>query len=56
MIESPGDYRAQVAPRDGGPDGIAEDPAARLRRLIAARQTESIEILRNWMEHDEERA
>ncbi|MCX7287160.1 MAG: flagellar M-ring protein FliF, partial [Rhodobacterales bacterium] len=34
----------------------ADDPAARLRRLIEKRQTESIEILRGWMEHDEERA
>lgn len=32
------------------------DPATRLRRLIEARQTESIEILRNWMEHEEEPA
>lgn len=32
------------------------DPAARLRRLIEKRQTESIEILRGWMEHEEERA
>ena len=34
----------------------ADDPAARLRRLIEKRQTESIEILRGWMEHEEERA
>jgi len=33
-----------------------DDPAARLRRLIEKRQTESIEILRGWMEHEEERA
>jgi flagellar M-ring protein FliF len=33
----------------------ADDPAARLRRLIETRQTESIEILRGWMEHEEER-
>lgn len=32
------------------------DPAARLRRLIEQRQTESIEILRNWMENEEEPA
>ena len=36
-------------------DGDEDDPAARLRRLIAERQTESIEILRGWMERDEER-
>jgi flagellar M-ring protein FliF len=32
-----------------------ETPAERLRRLIDQRQTESIEILRGWMEQDEER-
>lgn len=39
-------------------DGEAaeEDPASRLRRLIEERQTESIEILRGWMEHEEENA
>jgi flagellar M-ring protein FliF len=37
-------------------DEEAADPAARLRRLIELRQTESIEILRGWMEHEEERA
>jgi flagellar M-ring protein FliF len=41
-----------------GNEGAApeEDPASRLRRLIEKRQTESIEILRGWMEHEEERA
>ncbi|OYW59369.1 MAG: flagellar M-ring protein FliF [Rhodobacterales bacterium 32-66-7] len=38
-----------------GDDSEADDPASRLRRLIAERQTESIEILRGWMERDEER-
>ncbi|HLQ17376.1 MAG TPA: flagellar basal-body MS-ring/collar protein FliF [Tabrizicola sp.] len=33
-----------------------EDPATRLRRLIEERQTETIEILRGWMEHEEEPA
>lgn len=32
------------------------DPASRLRRLIEERQAESLEILRGWMEHQEERA
>ncbi len=39
-----------------GSDGAAaaaEDPAARLRRLIAERQAESIEILRGWLEPEE---
>jgi flagellar M-ring protein FliF len=31
------------------------DPVARLRRLIEERQAESVEILRGWMEHEEER-
>ena len=35
---------------------IGSDPVARLRRLIEERQSESIEILRSWMEHDEEPA
>ncbi len=39
--------------RDGA--AIEDDPATRLRRLIEKRQTESIEILRGWMEHEEER-
>lgn len=30
------------------------DPVSRLRRLIDARQSESIEILRGWMEKEEE--
>lgn len=34
----------------------ADDPVARLRRLIEERQSESVEILRGWMELDEERA
>ena len=35
---------------------LALDPASRLRRLIDERQAESVEILRGWMEHEEERA
>ena len=37
-------------------DSPPEDPAGRLRRLISERQAESIEILRGWLEPDEERA
>ncbi len=33
-----------------------EDPATRLRRLIDERQAESIEILRGWLDPEEERA
>ncbi|NHB76641.1 flagellar basal-body MS-ring/collar protein FliF [Rhodobacter calidifons] len=55
------DYGALAGSRgesfgDFGGDDSAEDPATRLRRLIEQRQTESIEILRGWMEHDEEHA
>ncbi len=32
---------------------VDEDPVARLRRLIAERQDESVEILRGWMEAEE---
>jgi flagellar M-ring protein FliF len=39
---------------DGG--GEPEDPASRLRRLIEERQAETIEILRGWLEPEEERA
>lgn len=51
------DYGA-FAGSGGQIDGEAteEDPATRLRRLIEERQTESIEILRGWMEHEEEPA
>ena len=34
--------------------GVANDPVSRLRRLIDERQMESVEILRNWMEKEEE--
>jgi flagellar M-ring protein FliF len=45
----------QVISRDD-PDTLPADPVARLRQLIEARQAESVEILRGWMEQDEERA
>lgn len=35
---------------------LVDDPATRLRRLIEERQTESIEILRGWLEPEEETA
>lgn len=49
------DVRSDVT-REISAEGVEEDPATRLRRLIEKRQTESIEILRGWMEHEEERA
>lgn len=40
-----------------GSDGAAKvDPVARLRELMARRQTESIEILRSWMEREREKS
>lgn len=40
----------------GDADGIERpDPLSRLRRLIDERQAESVEILRGWMEYEEER-
>lgn len=36
--------------------GEPDDPVARLRRLIEERQAESVEILRGWMEQQEEKA
>jgi flagellar M-ring protein FliF len=39
-----------------GAGDLPMDPVARLRRLIEERQSESVEILRGWMEQDEERA
>jgi len=46
---------ASMARLDAGEEGEL-DPATRLRRLIEQRQTESIEILRGWMEHEKEPA
>lgn len=42
-----------VRPSSGMANPI-EDPVARLRRLIEARQTESVEVLRGWIEREEE--
>lgn len=39
---------------DPPPGEEDQDPVSRLRRLIAERQSESIEILRGWMEQEEE--
>ncbi len=47
---------------DDGGDGLPalndqpEDPVERLRALIAERQSETVEILRGWMENEEETA
>lgn len=47
---------ADFSEQEAAMTGIETDPVARLRRLIEERQAESIEILRSWMEHDEEPA
>lgn len=44
----------QVVSSDGG--AATADPVTRLRRLIEERQAESVEILRGWMEREEERS
>jgi flagellar M-ring protein FliF len=41
---------------DDTPEEDTQDPVARLRKLIEERQAESVEILRSWMELDEENA
>lgn len=38
----------------GKAEEVADDPVARLRRLIDARQAESVQILRGWLEREEE--
>lgn len=47
---------ADFSEQEAAMTGIETDPVARLRRLIEERQSESLEILRSWMEHDEETA
>ena len=47
---------ADFSEQEAAMNGFGSDPVARLRRLIEERQSESIEILRSWMEHDEEPA
>lgn len=42
------------APEQDADDPPQEDPVERLRRLIASRQAESVEILRHWMEERED--
>jgi len=55
VVDDGFDYGAFASPGGRQIEGEAseEDPATRLRRLIEQRQTESIEILRGWMEEEE---
>ena len=49
-----GDLPALDDPSQGDRAALDADPVARLRRLIEERQSESVEILRGWMEAEEE--
>ena len=42
-------------PGSDSPAFDPNDPVARLRRLIAERQDETVEILRSWMDEREEK-
>ena len=44
-----------MADFDGG-GGTEDDPVAKLQALIEDRRDETMEILRSWLEEDEERA
>ncbi len=41
---------------DGDAQPLSDDPVDRLRRLIAERQTESVEVLRSWLEREDQKA
>lgn len=47
---------ASLQTLSGEASDLDTDPVSRLRRLIAERQSESIEILRGWMEAEQEKA
>lgn len=49
-----GDLQMPMAMGDFGAED-SDDPVVRLKRLIEARQTETVEILRSWMEDERER-
>ncbi len=52
-----GDLQMPMAMGPGfGDDSVDADPVARLKRLIEERQAETVEILRSWMEDQEEKA
>lgn len=59
-VSEPGTLPVLNGQIDGTPTdaalGLAPDPVSRLRRLIAERQSESVEILRGWMELEEEKS
>jgi flagellar M-ring protein FliF len=49
-------FRSPAIDHADDDDALPVDPVSRLRRLIEERQSESIEILRGWMEKEEEKA
>lgn len=52
-----GDLQMPMAMGNGfGDEDMSDDPVARLKRLIESRQTETVEILRSWMEDERERS
>jgi flagellar M-ring protein FliF len=55
-IDMGGDLPSMQVISRADADVMAPDPVARLRQLIEARQAESVEILRGWMDEREEKA
>jgi flagellar M-ring protein FliF len=55
-IDMGGDLPSMQVISRADADAMAPDPVARLRQLIEARQAESVEILRGWMDEREEKA
>lgn len=55
-MDGGGGWNGEIITSDGNMGGSddAEDPVERLRRLIQEREAETVEILRSWMEEDEE--
>ena len=49
-----GDMQMPMAMGNGFGDAPEDDPVARIKRLIEERQAETVEILRSWMEEEEE--
>jgi flagellar M-ring protein FliF len=57
-LDSLPDFPQVALPAMGGPfgpgDTIDIDPVTRLKRLIEEREEETVDILRSWMDEDEE--
>lgn len=48
------DLQMPMAMGNAFDDAISDDPVARIKRLIEERQSETVEILRSWMDEKEE--